>query len=96
LSAFYGEGQHRISKALPNETRLLIIEAIASNKDISASAIATLGGVSPATVSHHLKILSDAGLVQCRRRGQFVHNRVLPEAIETYACALDRLSRNRR
>jgi ArsR family transcriptional regulator, arsenate/arsenite/antimonite-responsive transcriptional repressor len=86
----------RISQALANETRLLIFEAMASNKEISASAIVTLGGVSPATVSHHLKILSEAGLIQCRRRGQFVHNRVLPEAIETYARALYRLSRNRR
>ena len=86
----------RISKALANETRLVIFEAVASNKEISASAIVTLGGVSPATVSHHLKILSEAGLIQRRRRGQFVHSRVLPEAIENYACALYRLSRNRR
>jgi len=55
----------RIFKTLANETRFLIFEAIASNKEISASAIVTLGGVSPTTISHHLKILSDAGLIKC-------------------------------
>src|SRR6266436_253138 len=87
----------RMSKALANETRLLILEAIASNEEISASAIVTLCGLSPATVSDHLKILFAAGLIQGRRRGQFIHNRVLPEAIENYASALlYRFLRNRR
>jgi ArsR family transcriptional regulator, arsenate/arsenite/antimonite-responsive transcriptional repressor len=66
----------RISKALADETRLLIFEAIADNKEINCSKIATLRRVTPATVSHHLKILSHAGLIECRRQGQFVHNRV--------------------
>ena len=53
----------RISKALANETRLLIFEAIARNKEITSSAIVTLRRVAAATVSHHLKILSHAGLI---------------------------------
>jgi ArsR family transcriptional regulator len=83
----------RISKALADETRLLIFEAIAGNKEISCGKIATLRRVTPATVSHHVKILSDAGLIECRRHGQFVHNRVVPQTIEVYARALCRLSR---
>ena len=82
----------RISKALANETRLLIFEAIAGNKEINCSAIVTLRKVMPATVSHHLKILSAAGLIECRRRGQFVHNRVVPQTIENFARALFSLS----
>ena len=82
----------RISKALANETRWLIFETIAGNKEINCTAIATLRKVTPATVSHHLKILSDAGLIEWRRRGQFVHNRVVPQTIENYARALYRLS----
>jgi ArsR family transcriptional regulator len=76
----------RIPKALANKTRLLIFEAIAGN-------IVTLRGVAAATVSHHLKILSHAGLIECRRQGQFVHNRAVPEMIENYARELSRLSR---
>src|SRR5467141_2179259 len=83
----------RISKALANETRLLIFEAIAGNKEINCSAIMTLRKVTPATVSHHVKILSDAGLIECRRHGQFVHNRAVPEMIENYARELSGLSR---
>jgi DNA-binding transcriptional ArsR family regulator len=50
-------------------------------------------GVAAATVSHHLKILSHAGLIECRRQGQFVHNRAVPETIENYPRELSRLSR---
>jgi ArsR family transcriptional regulator len=83
----------RISKALANETRLLIFEAIARNKEMTSSTIVTLRRVAAATVSHHLKILSHAGLIECRRQGQFVHNRAVPEMIENYARELSRLSR---
>src|SRR6266852_7388808 len=82
----------RISKAPANETRLLIFEAIAGNKEINCSAIVTLRKVTPATASHHLKILSDAGLIECRRRGQFVHNRVVPKTIAEYSQALARMA----
>ena len=50
----------RISKALANETRLLIFEVIARNKEMTSSTIVTLRRVAAATVSHHLKILSHA------------------------------------
>ena len=82
----------RISKALANETRL-IFEVIARNKEMTSGTIVTLRRVAAATVSHHLKILSHAGLIECRRHGQFVHNRVVPRTIEVYARALCRLSR---
>jgi ArsR family transcriptional regulator len=88
-----GANIERISKALADETRLLIFEAIANNKEINCSKIATLRRVTPATVSHHVTILSDAGLIECRRQGQFVHNRAVPELIENYAREVSRLSR---
>jgi DNA-binding transcriptional ArsR family regulator len=91
-----GANIERISKALADETRLLIFEAIADNKEINCSKIATLRRVTPATVSHYLKILSHAGLIECRRQGQFVHNRAVPEMIENYAREPSRLSRPKR
>lgn len=85
----------KISKALADQTRLKIFEAIASHKQMSCGQLVSMRGVTPATISHHLKILSDAGLIECRRRGQFVHSCVIPEAIRDYARSLARLSRGK-
>jgi DNA-binding transcriptional ArsR family regulator len=83
--------QDEFLKRWANEKRLLIFKSVASDKE--TSAITSLNGVSPATVSQGLKILSDAALIRCRRRGQFVHNRMLPKAIENYLCASYSISR---
>ena len=86
----------RISKALADQTRLMIFEAIAKRKSMNCGEIVSLRGITPATVSHHLKILSDAGLIECRRQGQFVHSRAVPERLQEYSRALARLSRSPR
>jgi ArsR family transcriptional regulator len=62
----------KISKALADETRLRIFEAISATKRMTCGDIVSMRGVTPATVSHHLKILSEAGLIACHREGQFV------------------------
>jgi ArsR family transcriptional regulator len=82
----------KISKALADKTRLMIFEAISAQEDVNCGEIVTMRGVTPATVSHHLKILSDAGLIECRRQGQFVCSHALPETIEEYARALSRMA----
>jgi ArsR family transcriptional regulator, arsenate/arsenite/antimonite-responsive transcriptional repressor len=78
----------QISKALGDETRLRIYEVIAVNKNLTCSELVTLHGVTPATISHHLKILADAELIECRREGQFVYSRTRPETIAEYGAAL--------
>jgi ArsR family transcriptional regulator len=83
----------RISKALADETRLMIFEAISSRGELNCSEIVAMRGVTHATVSHHLKILADAGLIESRRRGQFVCSRAIPEAIEEYTRVLSRIAR---
>lgn len=85
----------RISKALADQTRLMIFQTIAKRKGMNCGEIVNMRGVTPATVSHHLKILSDAGLIECRRQGQFVHSRAVPKKIEEYARALARLCKAR-
>ena len=82
----------KISKALADQTRLRIFEAICAGEGMICGEIVALRGVTPATVSHHLKILADAGLIRCQRQGQFVHNRTVPGAIADYAKALARLA----
>ncbi len=78
----------RISKALGDQTRLLIFEAISSQGQMNCGEIVSLRGVTPATVSHHLKTLADAGLIECRREGQFVYSKAVPEAMDEYIRSL--------
>ena len=86
----------KISKALGDETRLRIFEAISASKDMNCGEIVSLRGVTPATVSHHLKILSEAGLIACRREGQFVYSRAVPETIASYSRALAKITRGKK
>jgi DNA-binding transcriptional ArsR family regulator len=86
----------RISKALGDETRLRIYEMIASQKNLTCSELVTMQGVTPATISHHLKILTDAELIECIKDGQFVRSRTVPETIVEYTESLARLSKGSR
>ena len=83
----------KISKALGDQTRLQIFEAISERDEMTCGAIVAMRGVTPATVSHHLKILSEAGLITCRREGQFVYSETVPEKITDYTRALSKLAR---
>ncbi len=82
----------RISKALADQTRLRIFEAISARCDMTCGELVSLRSVTPATISHHLRILMDAGLIECRKDGQFVHSRVVPETIAEYSTALARIA----
>jgi ArsR family transcriptional regulator, arsenate/arsenite/antimonite-responsive transcriptional repressor len=86
----------KISKALADETRLMIFQAISCQKHMNCSQIVSLQEVTPATVSHHLKILVEAGLVQSRREGQFVYNQAIPGKIEEYTRALTSIARGKK
>jgi ArsR family transcriptional regulator len=86
----------KISKALADETRLRIFAAISGSKQMNCGEIVSMHGVTPATVSHHLKILSEAGLIACRREGQFVYSEAIPETIATYARALAKIARGKK
>jgi ArsR family transcriptional regulator len=86
----------KISKALADETRLRIFEAISATKRMTCGEIVSMRDVTPATVSHHLKILSEAGLIACRREGQFVYSQAVPETITAYARALAKIARGKK
>jgi DNA-binding transcriptional ArsR family regulator len=86
----------KISKALGDETRLRIFDAISRGKQMSCGEIVSMRGVTPATVSHHLKILSAAGLITCTRNGQFVYSEPVPETIENFTRALVRMARSKK
>lgn len=83
----------KISKALADSTRLKIFEAVSAGDRMSCGEIVSMRGVTPATVSHHLRILTEAGLITCQREGQFVYSRAVPETIAAYTQALLKIGR---
>jgi ArsR family transcriptional regulator len=82
----------KIAHALSDPTRLQIFEAIASVEEMNCSEIICRQEIAPGTVSHHLKTLAEAGLIDTRREGQFIYNRAIPETLQQYTKALARLA----
>ena len=86
----------KISKALADETRLRIFEAISASSHMNCGEIVSMRGVTPATVSHHLKILNGAGLIESPREGQCVYSEAVPETIAAYTRELARMARGKK
>ena len=82
----------KISRALADETRLMIFEAISGKPQMTCGELVSIRGITPATVSHHLKILQEAGLIECQRHGQFVYSRIVPGRIKKYTRALSKMT----
>lgn len=71
--------QAALFKALGDPYRLLILATIAQAEDEVCVCDFTAGlPLEQPTVSHHLKILRDAGCVTCERRGTWVYYRLAP------------------
>ncbi len=74
----------RIAKALADPRRFEILEVIAGGVEMCCGAVVERFPVAQATVSHHLKELTDAGLVEVRQEGQFRILRARPEVLAEY------------
>jgi ArsR family transcriptional regulator len=81
----------RVARALGDPTRLRLLRLIARG-EVSCQELTRKLGLAQATVSHHLRVLSDAGLVAARREGAFHWYRPLPEAFAAHAAAVARLA----
>jgi ArsR family transcriptional regulator len=74
-------------KALADPARVAIVNRLAGAEDVCVCEFQV--GLSQPTVSHHLKVLREAGLIEvARKRGTWVHYRLVPEAVEQLALAL--------
>ena len=80
----------RIAKALADPRRFEILEHIAKQSEVGCRRLCGCFPVRQATISHHLKELASAGLVESRRDGQFVYYRTRPEVLEMYMSELRR------
>ena len=80
----------RLFKAMGDPVRLRLLSLIASHAGGEA-CVCDLSGVfdlTGPTISHHLKVLREAGLISGERRGTWIYYRVLPEALERLAAVL--------
>lgn len=72
----------------PARLRLLSMVAAASGGEACACDLVEPVGRSQPTVSHHLSVLVDAGLVTREKRGRWAWYRVVPERLEVVRAAL--------
>jgi len=73
-----------VFKALSDETRLRIVLAMArSQRQLCECEIVPQFGLSQSTISYHLKVLREAGIVECARQGLWTYCRVNPRTLMT-------------
>jgi ArsR family transcriptional regulator len=74
----------RVAKALADPRRFEIFQVIAAQGEMSCGAIAQRFPIGQSTVSHHLKVLAEAGLVEVRREGQHGYFSARVDILEAY------------
>src|SRR5438046_8216608 len=75
-------------KALADPTRVAIVNQLSGANEVCVCNLTATFDLSQPTISHHLRILRDAGLVEASRRGTWAYYRLVPEAIEALRGAL--------
>ncbi len=70
-------------KVLGVETRVKIINHLKSKGPLGAKNIAELVGITPASVSQHLRVLRQAGLVKSERKGYWIPYSIDEEVLES-------------
>lgn len=72
----------RLLSALADPTRLAIVRQLADGSETCACDFTATCDVGQPTVSHHLRVLREAGVVTSDRRGQWIFYRLAPDAAE--------------
>ena len=74
----------QIGKALGDPNRLAIYTHIAQHDELFCGEIHAKHAISLPTLSHHLKVLTDLGLITSRKEGLNVYYRVSPDRLAAY------------
>lgn len=69
-------------RALSDPTRVAIVNRLASTVECCVCDLTAAFELSQPTISHHLKVLRDAGLVESTRCGTWAYYRLVPEAVQ--------------
>lgn len=76
-------------KALADPTRLRLFSLVASTNEACACDLTEPLGVSQPTVSHHLKVLTNAGLLEREQRGRWAYFSASSDALAELSVFLD-------
>jgi len=71
-------------QAAADPTRLAILRQLSDSDEVCACAFTACCDVSQPTVSHHLKVLRNAGWIVGERRGTWIWYRIRPEAVTRF------------
>lgn len=75
-------------KAVADPARLRLLNRIVAAGEVCACELVAPLGLSQPTVSHHLKVLHEAGFLERERRGRWVYYRVVPQRLYDVTRAL--------
>ena len=77
------EGMAAVAKALSDPVRLQLVDVLRKHAGkVCVCELVPLFDLSQPTVSHHLKVLRNAGIVESEKQGLWVYYYVVPEALE--------------
>ena len=90
LTADWAGDLARMFKALGDPVRLQLLSRVASHAGGEACVCDLSIGLdlTQPTISHHLKVLRESGLLQCERRGTWVYYWVVPSALAQLSAVL--------
>ena len=75
-------------KALADPARVAIVNRLASDGECCVCELTGSFALSQPTISHHLRLLREAGIVEAEQRGTWAYYRLVPEAIDRLRAAL--------
>jgi len=75
-------------KALADPTRVAIVNRLAQAAETCVCDLTAAFDLSQPTISHHLKVLREVGLVESTRRGTWAYYRLIPGAVDALREAL--------
>ena len=81
----------RAFKALGDENRLRIVGIVAERGDVCACRLLDELDMTQPTLSHHMKLLRDSGVVKARKEGRWMHYSLNREVVGALASLLEEL-----
>ncbi len=82
----------RVARALSDPQRVALLERIAREPEVACKTLVEEFHITPATISHHIKELAEAGLIDYRREGKCAHFKVRAATMAAFRQNLAALS----